>query len=92
MTYERDWTHDEPPRKLWLQWCDENGNISHPEDRTWSRYREYPTDLCFIRSGKTDILRVELDAAHARIAELEREVSALKGESTATTIIEEPTP
>lgn len=71
------------PRKVWLQFYDDDGVAIHPDERTYSEEeRVYAHDACYVRWGKTDALVLELDAAHARIKELESLVKALDRQGT----------
>jgi len=72
------------PRKLWLQVYDEEGNYMDPEWRTFSAdERVNPTDLCYVRWGKTNILCIERDAALARAEEAEARVADLEAQLAA---------
>jgi len=72
------------PRKLWLQVYDEEGNYMDPEWRTFSAdERVNPTDLCYVRWGKTNILCIERDAALARAEEAEARVAELEAQLAA---------
>lgn len=72
------------PRKLWLQVYDEEGNYMDPEWRTFSAdERVNPTDLCYVRWGKTNILCIERDAALARAEAAETERNRLQRELSA---------
>ena len=67
---------EDKPRKIWLQVYDQEGNYMTPEDRTFSaNERVNPTDICYVRWGKTDILSIERDAALARAEAAEAETA-----------------
>lgn len=80
---ERDWTHDEPPRKIWLQWYDDDGKVAHPEDRTYTTDEERikPYDICFVRWGKTAMLEIESRAWKARAEAAESALAVSQAEA-----------
>lgn len=86
-TNEPDYIHDKPPQRVYLQWYGEGGQpiqAAHPEDRTYSATRVYPTDICYVRWGQKAQEEInqtaELDGARARIHILEAEVARLRAE------------